>query len=495
MLTNRWLRKLAFATAGAVAALCSAAACAVPVFSQIVVFGDSSVDSGYYRLLSNPGSNTTYNADWSAAVAAGAGVPTSSPGLMYPQVLASYFGLTANPSNQAGGTNYATSGAKNVDVNTSANGGFKAAIPTVTQIANYLAARGNQADPNALYLISSGGNDISFALGQSGTGPFPSDATAYATSRATGLAIAIASLMSAGAKTFVVANLPAAFPLNNPTEQQLRAGYNQTLFSSLASQSVPVIGADINSVRLAINNNPAAYGFSSTSNTAGGTACTVPPGVTTAWSLLCSSNPSAPSTFSSPNADMTHLFADDQHLATAGQKIIADYIYTLLVNLPGPAQTCTQATVFRYRNTQILGHFYTTSMADGAARIAAGEPLVFEGAAFNACSGGSTSNGIYPVERFKHLLVPGVYFYSLLPQEIASVRANLGNILQDQGIAFYALNFQPSGSFPVYRFRNTAVAGANFYTILDAEKANIIANVPGYAFEGIGFWAMPPSAP
>jgi hypothetical protein len=157
-----------------------------------------------------------------------------------------------------------------------------------------------------------------------------------------------------------------------------------------------------------------------------------------------------------------------------------------------PATTCTQATVYRYRNTQILGHFYTTSMTDGAARIAAGEPLVLEGAAFNACSGGSTSNGIYPVEIFKHLLVPGVYFYSLLPQEIASVRANLGNILQDQGIAFYALNFQPAGSFPVYRFRNTAVAGANFYTILEAEKGSIIANVPGYAFEGIGFWAMPP---
>jgi hypothetical protein len=81
----------------------------------------------------------------------------------------------------------------------------------------------------------------------------------------------------------------------------------------------------------------------------------------------------------------------------------------------------------------------------------------------------------------------------MLPDEIASVRANLGNILQDQGIAFYALNYQPSGAFPVYRFRNTAVGGANFYTILDAEKANIIANVPGYALEGIGYWAMPPS--
>jgi hypothetical protein len=160
------------------------------------------------------------------------------------------------------------------------------------------------------------------------------------------------------------------------------------------------------------------------------------------------------------------------------------------------AQTCSQTTVYRYRNTQILGHFYTTSMADGAARIAAGEPLVLEGAAFNACSSGSTANGVYPVERFKHLRVPGVYFYTMLPQEMASVRASLSDILQDQGVAFYALNFRPSASYPVYRFRNTAVAGANFYTILPDEEANIIANVPGYALEGTGFWAMPPgSAP
>lgn len=38
-----------------------------------------------------------------------------------------------------------------------------------------------------------------------------------------------------------------------------------------------------------------------------------------------------PSTFTSVNADTTHLFADDQHLATAGQKIVAGYIYNLLV--------------------------------------------------------------------------------------------------------------------------------------------------------------------
>ena len=98
-------------------------------------------------------------------MADGAGAPTTNPGLMSPQVLAAYFGLTAFPSNQPGGTDFATSGAKDVTINNAQTGGFTSAIPTVTQIANYLAAN-HGAGSNTLFLIGSGGNDVSFALGQ-----------------------------------------------------------------------------------------------------------------------------------------------------------------------------------------------------------------------------------------------------------------------------------------------------------------------------------------
>ena len=53
--------------------------------------------------------------------------------------------------------------------------------------------------------------------------------------------------------------------------------------------------------------------------------------MTSAWALLCSSNPAAPSHLVAPNADQTRLFADDQHLSAAGQKILADYEYSLIV--------------------------------------------------------------------------------------------------------------------------------------------------------------------
>ena len=119
--------------------------------NQFVGFGDSTIDSGYYRALPSPQSGSAlYNSLWPAAVAAGAGKPTSSPGLMSSEALASDFGLNGAPSNQ-GGSNFATSGAKNVTVNDALTGDFRAAIPTTVQISNYLASNGGRANPNGLY--------------------------------------------------------------------------------------------------------------------------------------------------------------------------------------------------------------------------------------------------------------------------------------------------------------------------------------------------------
>jgi outer membrane lipase/esterase len=300
-------------------------------FTQAIIFGDSTVDAGFYKALPNPGGGATFNALWPSAVAHGAGAPTNGPGPMNSQALAAYFGLTANPANQPGGTNYATSGAKDVTVNAPATGGFQQAIPTVNQIANYLAANGGAANPNGLYLISSGGNDISFALGQTGTGPFPANPTAYITSAAAGLTTAVKSLQAAGARYIIVPDLTYSFPLNSPTEQALKLVYSQALWSDLAAAGVSFIPADWNAVRLAILANPSQFGFLHIGTGAGQMACTKPAGVTTAWALLCSSDPAAPSHLVAPGADQFDLFADDQHMTTAGQKIQADYYYSLIV--------------------------------------------------------------------------------------------------------------------------------------------------------------------
>jgi outer membrane lipase/esterase len=301
-------------------------------FNQVIVFGDSNVDSGYYQVLSNPGGNAAYNSLWPSAVANGAGAPTTSPGLVNSQILAHLFGLEANPANTPGGTNYATSGAKNVTINNSQTGGFTAAIPTVTQIVNYLAANGGKANGQALHLIHSGDNDAEYAAGKSGSGPYPSDPDSYMTDAADELASAIQSLYGAGARHIVVSGLEYDYPQNDLKLKALKSLYTQTLWNQLRSLGVPFIKADVNSVRLAISANPLLYGFTTISNTGSGPACTQPNGVTSAWALLCSSNQYAPSIWTAPAA-RTHLFADDEHLGTAGQSLMAHYLYHLIAPL------------------------------------------------------------------------------------------------------------------------------------------------------------------
>ena len=301
-------------------------------FNQFIGFGDSTIDSGAYRSLASPGGGANFNALWASAVANGAGKPTSSPGLMSSEALAAAFGLAAVPSDQ-GGTNYATSGSKNVTINNAATGGFGAAVPTVTQIGNYLAANGGRANANALYLISSGGNDIAFATGGSGVGPFPANPQAYIVSAANSLAGAVANLKAAGARYFIVPDEAYSFPIGGgAANAALRADrllYNQTLWAGLAASGVNFIPADVNAMRLAIVADRASFGFQFIDTT--NVSCTKPAGVTSAWALLCSSNPAAPSHLVAPNADQTRLFADDQHFSTAGEKLLADYEYSLIV--------------------------------------------------------------------------------------------------------------------------------------------------------------------
>jgi outer membrane lipase/esterase len=270
-------------------------------FNKVIVFGDSNVDSGYYKALSNPGGSATYNSLWPTAVADGAGAPTTNPGKVKSQVLASILGLTANPANTSNGTNYATSGAKNVTVNNAQTGGFTAAIPTVTQIANYLAANGGVANSRALYLIDSGDNDATYAAGETGAGPFPSNPQAYVTQAAGQLAAAIQSLFNAGARSIIVAGLNYDFPSSDANLRSLKLLYTQTLWSDLTSLGVPFFQADTDPLLSTIVSHPVLFGFTTVSSL--DPACTTPTGITTAWASLCSSNPGAPRFPCAPNRD------------------------------------------------------------------------------------------------------------------------------------------------------------------------------------------------
>jgi outer membrane lipase/esterase len=191
--------------------------------NQVIVFGDSNVDSGWYRHPLFPpfaaplvGGQGAFNANTAAAAANGGGKPTTGPGLVNSEVLALYFGLTALPANQPGGTNYATSGARTALDNTTADDLFTGDTATTTQFNNYLAANGGKANSNALYLIKTGDNDIAWALpggggGLSGNAAGQALAKAYLATQADALVAGIAKLKAAGARYIIVPNYSEDF--------------------------------------------------------------------------------------------------------------------------------------------------------------------------------------------------------------------------------------------------------------------------------------------
>ena len=207
-------------------------------FNEFVSFGDSSVDSGWWsgalqgQCDGAASPCTTGNVFKDARIAnAIANGGTSAPvgvGLMDSQVLAGYFGLTALPANQPGGTNYAISGA--VNAATAANGNIGNLNPnttlpsTVQQMANYLAANGGTANQQALYLISSGANDVTFAIDNFTT---LAARETYLANQAAALTNAILNIQVTGAQHILVNGLGGSGTL--PTF------YTQTLFSDLSS--------------------------------------------------------------------------------------------------------------------------------------------------------------------------------------------------------------------------------------------------------------------
>ena len=292
-------------------------------YNQFVAFGDSTTDSGW---LANPAYKlgvSGFDNATAAAVAAGGNAHWTGPGPNNSQILAGFFGLTANPANTPGGTNYAIGGSfdssgpaplytQYTNFNQIA---LSAPVPnpelpsTSQQIDNYLASVGGHANPDALYLISSFGNDGLAATYLVAHGLLsPADVLPYFLTDQQALANSVAALQDAGARYIIVANQYGSF-----------AGklIEDNLWTDLAALNVKFIPADTNAVIAAVAANPAPFGITYTSP--------LQPACSTLLALWCTT-----ANLVAPNALQTHLFADSAHLTEAGQIIIADYYYSLL---------------------------------------------------------------------------------------------------------------------------------------------------------------------
>jgi len=307
------------------AVVCFAPIAEAQQFNQFFAFGDSTTDTGWFAHAST--GSPALDAAIAGAVAAGGNAHFTGPGPGNAQILAGFFGLTANPANTPGGTNYAIGGA----LDNAGPAPFTAytnfislanalppnpALPsTAGQINNYLASVNGHANSNALYLISTGGNDVFTALALNLT---PAAATAYFLSDAQALATSVARLQADGARFIIVANEYVAPSASSATAQSFGRTLLAATWADLAAAGVNFIPADTASAIAAVVRNPAPFGITDTINP----AC-LSPGAT---GVTC-----APAGLVSPNALQTHLFMDFTHLTEAGQLIVADYYYNLLV--------------------------------------------------------------------------------------------------------------------------------------------------------------------
>ena len=169
-------------------------------FSQTIFFGDSLTDAGFYRpflVQQNP----------QAAIL---GQFTTNPGFVWSQYLADFYGTNAAPAwgltatgivNDTG-TNFAAGGAR-----ITLQPGFPPSPPTSfapslsMQINAHLARSGGRADPNALFTVWGGANDLFFHLnGLTTQAQFLS-----AAGQQIGL---VATLQNAGARYILVPTIP-----------------------------------------------------------------------------------------------------------------------------------------------------------------------------------------------------------------------------------------------------------------------------------------------
>ncbi|WP_434027387.1 autotransporter outer membrane beta-barrel domain-containing protein [[Pseudomonas] boreopolis] len=323
-------------------ALAAAPAMAESAYDQTVFFGDSLTDSGYFRPL------------LPASAQAVTGRFTTNPGWTWAEYVADYYGTNASAhGNGQTGDNYAVGGARvAVDATNAQLGGV--AVPSLaTQVNGYLSSNGGKANPNALYTVWGGANDL-FAAAAA-----PAQAQSIIGSAVTAQVGIVGTLENAGARYVLVPTIPdvgltPSFNGSAATSAQataLAAAYNNALFSGLKSAGLRVIPVDTFHLLQEVVANPSAYGFVNATNA----ACT------TSSSLTCN-----PTSLVAANAANTYVFADGVHPTSATHQVMGQYALSIL-EAPRLQQVLTHSAqvVGRARADQVAWHIGGKPETDG----------------------------------------------------------------------------------------------------------------------------------
>jgi outer membrane lipase/esterase len=225
---------------GTVAAL-SLAQASHAAITNIVSFGDSLSDTG-----------NIFTATSGAVPAAPYFDGNFSNGDIWIEYLAADLGIAAPTASNVGGTNLAWGGARTTLA------GSTGQPSAQTQVLGYLSATGGVADPNALYTIMIGGNDINAFDGVSyGTTELALDGQVVAS--------LANSLISAGAQSILILNVPdvGTAPIADGNEAlvtSLTSLYNGNLAAAVAGLDASKVAlVDAFALTQDIATNPGTY--------------------------------------------------------------------------------------------------------------------------------------------------------------------------------------------------------------------------------------------
>ncbi len=350
----------------------------LPSFTKIIVFGDSLSDTGNIAhrvrskfLFSYPSGLFDYS-DYRFTNSSDT-IPGSDnfAGVWHEQLARTFLHLPIATNSLDGGSNYAFGGATTIDGSTDrtvvhnpnpfAGGDYHITIDNMgKQIADYLAAF--TPDPNALYLLWGGGNDL-----------FDDSTAAHVIATSTQVNTLIKRLAMAGARKFLVPNVPPLGAIPNYVGQtskvisldvasaNYRAKLNADLdatVSALAAQgiTIQVYHLDIWFDLIRILAEPSKYGFTNVRDSA---------------QYNVSANPDK------------FLFWDDIHPTTAGHYQIAAEANRVLSgttqSLGKALNISTRAAVGTGDNVAIIGFIITGTNAKKVLLRAIGPSLSSHG--------------------------------------------------------------------------------------------------------------------
>lgn len=277
-------------------------------YSALYVFGDSLSDAGWFADADGPaGATTRFTNRVGPTYQDGSGEVF---GPVAPMLLGDALGLDGaglGPANSVeGGNNWAVGGYRTDQI-----------LNSITGPGGYLASSGGRADPNALYYLTGGGNDfLQFRVVD----------TASAQAAAGRLVESVEVLQQAGARYIMVWLLPDIGLTPNfyggglqDFVSGLGSDFNQEVVSQLATVNANVIPLNIPLNLSETLADPGRYGLVNDRDAVIGSC------------FDGCSNPHPVYGINGTAPDPTKLlFNDSVHPTIAGQRIIADYAYSLL---------------------------------------------------------------------------------------------------------------------------------------------------------------------